>query len=111
MNILFKNLKLLKQCTDSKEMEKAWEEKRAKKIALRLQAIKAAVVLDDLRNAHGHFHELTGDRRGQISCNLDGLYRLILEPADNPIPRKEDGGLDWKEVRTLLVIGVEDYHG
>lgn len=92
-------------------MKKAWGDKRAKKIALRLQAINAAVVLDDLRKAHGHFHELTEDQKGQISCNLDGSYRLILEPADDPVPRKEDGGLDWTEVRTLLVIGVEDYHG
>lgn len=111
MNIIFRTTKLRKQCTDSAEMRKAWGDLRAKKISLRLQAINAAVVLEDLRNTPGHFHELTGDRKGQLTCSLDGSYRLILEPGDDPVPKKEDSGLDWTNVRTLLVIGVEDYHG
>ena len=111
MDILFRTSKLRKQCTDSAERRKAWGDKRAKKIALRLQTIDAADVLEDLRHAPGDFHELRRDRKGQLSCSLDGSYRLILESADDPVPLKSDGGLDWKEVRSLLVIGVEDYHG
>ena len=111
MNIYFTNSKLRKQCNDSAEMKRVWGDRRAKKMMMRLQEIHAAETLDDLSHAHGHYHELHGDRKGQISCSLDGSFRLILKPAEDPPPQKADGGLDRNEVRGLIVIGVEDYHG
>lgn len=36
--------------------------------------------------------------------------RLIFEPADNPIPIKPDGRIDWKKVTAIKIIGVEDTH-
>ena len=51
-----------------------------------------------------------GDRATQLSLDLDGPYRLILSPANNPIPRKEDGGLDWNKVTAVKVIEVTDTH-
>ena len=111
MTILFRTSKLRKQCTVESEMLKTWGIQRSKLIGRRLQAIAAAEVLEDLRNTPGRFHELTGDRQGQLSCSLDGSYRLILVPADDPVPLRGDGGLDWTKVRALLVLGVEDYHG
>ena len=111
MDIYFASAKLRKQCNDSKEMRKVFGTERAKKMVMRLQAIHAAETLEDLRHAPGNFHELTADRKGQISCSLDGSYRLILEPAEDPPPIKEDGGLNWQEVKGLIVKRVEDYHG
>jgi len=37
-------------------------------------------------------------------------YRLIFEPADNPPPTKDDGGLDWNEVTAIRIVEIEDYH-
>ena len=34
----------------------------------------------------GHYHELTGDRKGEWACDLDQPYRLIFEPHEKPIP-------------------------
>ena len=42
--------------------------------------------------------------------DLDHPYRLILEPANVPAPRKPDGGLDWTEITAVMIIGVEDTH-
>lgn len=42
--------------------------------------------------------------------DLDGPYRLIFEPADDPVPTKDDGGLDWSRVTTIRALGVEDTH-
>ena len=50
-----------------------------------------------------------GDRRGQISVDLDHPYRLLFE-ADDPVPTREDGGLDWNRVVAIVVLGVEDTH-
>lgn len=38
------------------------------------------------------------------------VYRLIFEPANDPIPLKEDGGLDWKNITAVNIIGIEDTH-
>lgn len=58
----------------------------------------------------GGCHELTGDKKGQLSLDLDGPYRLIFEPAHNPLPVKEDGGLDWAGVVTVRIFGVANTH-
>ena len=45
----------------------------------------------------------------QFSVDLDHPYRLIFEPEE-PIPRKDDGGIDWSQVTTVVILGVEDTH-
>ncbi len=75
----------------------------------RLADAEAAACLDDMRNLPGKWHELTGDYKGCVACRVSGNWRLILKPAE-PAPMKPDGGLNWKEVVTLRVVGVEDYH-
>jgi hypothetical protein len=35
----------------------------------------------------------------------------VFEPADEPVPKTLDGGLDWENVRTIRILEVIDYHG
>jgi proteic killer suppression protein len=85
---------------------------RAKKYLARLTELKAAECLADLRNVpQADYHELTGDRKGEIACNVDHPYRLIFVPAHNPTPKKEDGGLDWNQVTAVEVTEIVNYHG
>jgi proteic killer suppression protein len=63
-----------------------------------------------MRHVPGRCHEVVGNRAGQLSLDLDHPYRLIFEPANDPIPRKDDGGLDWTKVTAVIIIGVEDTH-
>ena len=68
-------------------------------------------MLEDLRNLPGpHCHELHGNRAEQVSLDLDHPYRLIIVPANASTPRKADGGLDWKSITAVRIIGVEDTH-
>ena len=83
---------------------------RAKKIRQRLDDLYAAVVLEDTRNLPGRCHELKGDRAGQLSLDLDHPYRLIFEPANDPVPQKRDGGLDWTRTTAIVIVDVEDTH-
>ena len=92
-------------------MEKTWGQEQAKRLRLRLDNLHAAEHLGVLRALPGRCHELKGARAGQLSLDLVHPYRLIFEPADNPVPEKEDGGLDWDRVRSVRIIGVEDTHG
>ena len=92
-------------------MEKAWGAERAKQIRRRLDDLRAASSLETMRRLPGRCHELTGDRRGQLALSVGANYRLLFEPAHDPVARKADGGLDWPKVTTIRILGVEDYHG
>ncbi|MCV3211934.1 hypothetical protein OGM63_00065 [Plectonema radiosum NIES-515] len=110
MDIVFKDDKFEKECNNQRLLEKNQGAVRAKRIRRRLDDLRAADVLEDMRNLPGRCHELLYDRAGQLSLDLDHPYRLIFEPANESIPTKPDGGLDWKNVTAVKILGVEDTH-
>lgn len=110
MEIGFRSAKLAKECNDFAASRRANGEQRAKLIRRRLDALRAAVTLDDLRNVPGRLHELSGDRKFQLSLDLDGPYRLILAPDHDPIPARESGGMDWSQISAVTILGIEDTH-
>lgn len=50
------------------------------------------------------------EKAGVLSLDLRHPYRLLFEPADEPVPRKPDGGLAWSRVIAVRILGVEDTH-
>ena len=111
MDILFADKKLEKKCNDFRQLQKAYGKKQAKKIRQRLDELRAAEVLDDIPHLPPpRMHQLGGNRKGQISVDVDHPYRLIFTPANNPVPLKEDGGIDLSKVNIILIQGVEDTH-
>ncbi|MBD1925139.1 killer suppression protein [Trichocoleus sp. FACHB-90] len=110
MDIVFKNSKFEKECNNHRLLEKKQGTDRAKRIRRRLDDLRAAVVLEDMRPLPGRCHELLHNYSGHLSLDLDHPYRLIFEPADEPIPTKIDGGIDWTKVTAVRIIGVEDTH-
>ncbi len=73
--------------------------------------LKAAQNLDDIsRLPPARCHELTGDRGGQLSVDLEHPYRLLFIVADIPHPKKESGGLDWEGVTEIEIIAIADTH-
>lgn len=110
MEVLFESKQLASACSSSKTSVKTFGPGRAKKLQRRLQQLLAASNLEDLRYTPGRCHELHSDRRGQLSLDLDGPYRLIFRPTADPPPRKNDGGLDWASVETVTIIEIADTH-
>ncbi len=110
MEITFETNDLRDKCNSSRLLVKYFGERQAKKIRLRLDDLRAAATLEEMRHIGGRCHELKGDRRGQLSLDLVQPYRLIFEVASEPILRKPDGGLDWKQVTAVRILGVEDTH-
>lgn len=88
---------------------------RAQKIKVRMKELRGASCLHDFwppKSPPSRCHELTqGQRSGQISVDLDHPYRLIFVPANDPVPRLADGGLDWSRVTAIMILGIEDTHG
>ena len=114
MEITFANKKLMKQMNDSREMVKVHGSKRAKKLQIVLTQLHAAPNLGIFAPPYSpphRCHELTGNRKGQLSVDLDHPYRLILKPDHEPMPQRDEGGLDWQAVTKIKIIGVVDTHG
>ncbi len=111
MEIIFKNARLRRDCTEDRWMRRAWGANRTRVLRRRLDQLRAAENLEHLKLAfHRRCHELEGNRAGQVSLDLDGGYRLLLEAAGNPIPQKSDGGLDWPRITAVRILAVEDTH-
>lgn len=113
MEISFRTTKLKKEFCEGRKLQAIHGERRARLIMRRMQELRAAHTLGDFwppYSGPGRCHELTGDRAGQLSLDLDHPYRLIFEPDHNPSPRRTDGGLDWRQVTAVRILGVEDTH-
>ena len=89
--------KELGECLEKPELlERRYGSIRAKYIRRRLDSIRMADSLEQLKGFPGRFHELTGDRKGQWACDLDQPYRMILEPTGE---------------NTATIIEITNYHG
>jgi plasmid maintenance system killer protein len=110
VEITYKYRKLEKQLTQPKELVKSFGQ-LAVKIKMRLKNLTDADNLAIMRTIPAaRCHELTGDRKGELAVNVSGNYRLIFEPLHDPIPKKDDGGLNWEEVTKIQINEIEDYH-
>jgi plasmid maintenance system killer protein len=105
----FEDPELERDCKEQKRLVARFNLQRAKLMRRRLDDLRAAPTLETMRSLPGRCHELKGDRKGQLSLDLDGPNRLILKPHD-PVTLKQDGGLDWKRVVGVRVIEVVDTH-
>ncbi|MFV2072007.1 MAG: type II toxin-antitoxin system RelE/ParE family toxin [Thermoanaerobaculales bacterium] len=110
MEIQFKSSKLRKNYTQAKAIMKTHGPERGKILKRRLFQLQAAPSLAVMKTLPGNCHELSGDRKGTLAIALDGPFRLIFEPAEDPPPALEDGGLDWDAVTAIRILEVENYH-
>jgi len=110
VKINFKSKKLEKQLCIPKEMQKAFGQ-RARKVNQRMKELKAADNLAVMRTIPAaKCHELTQNRKGQLAVTVSGNYRLIFYPDHDPVPSKEDGGMEWNSITIIEIIEIEDYH-
>lgn len=111
MQIDYASSKLDKSCADDRSRTRVFGVNRAKALGRRLSALLAATNLEQLRNTPGHWHELKGDRQGQLAADLDGPYRLILEPVIDGASRTAHAhGLDWSLVTHVRILDITNYH-
>jgi proteic killer suppression protein len=114
MDIKFATKKLEKELNEEKSMMKAHGAIRTKRLKIVLTAMRAAPSLaafaPPMSPPH-RCHELTGNRKGQLSMDLDHPYRLLFQPTHDPLPMRKEGGLDWHLVTAIKIVEIEDTHG
>ena len=81
-----------------------------KKLQQRLFELEAAVTLSDIsRLPPIRCHELV-NRQSVFSVDLEYPFRLLFIPANDPIPQKENGGIDREQVTEIEILSIEDTH-
>ena len=112
MVIFFRTRKLQKVCEDPRTMLKELGQGRAKKFRQRMVELNAADVLADISHLPPpRLHELSGRQKGWFSVDVAHPYRLLFIPADDPVPTKDDGGIDLKAVESIEIVDIVDTHG
>jgi len=110
MKIFYKTKRLAKVLNSSKLIEKKYGGS-AKKIKMRLDDMDAVKNLKELMDLPGRHHALSGDRKGQFACDLEHPFRLIYEPANEPLPIDDDtNALIYSQVTIVEIIEIKDYH-
>jgi toxin HigB-1 len=108
VEVFYADRKLAAMCASMAKMTRTFGTVRARRVAMRLQQLRVAETLAELRLATGRCHELTEDRKGCLALDLDGPYRLVFEPVEWVADIR--GNLDWSAVRAVVVLEIVDYH-
>lgn len=110
MQINYKNKSIEKSLSSPREILANYGT-MAKNVKKRIDDLKAVDTLYDLSLIpQARCHELKGDMKGSLAVDISASFRIIFEPNNSPIPKKEDGGLDWKMITKIKITSIEDYH-
>ena len=108
VDVFYADRQVAKICASEKKMVQKYGKVRANKLAARLQQLRVAESLADLRLVTGRCHELSADRAGQLALDLDGAVRLVFEPDGGEVD--EHGQLLWESVESVVILEIVDYH-
>ncbi len=111
MEVSFSNAKMCKICSSEKQLRSNYGPRMAALVAQRLLELQAAETLEDLKSLPAmQCHELKGKLAGYLAIDLVHPQRLVFKPAHEPVPRLDEGGLDWSQVKAIEVFRIGDYH-
>ncbi len=113
MIIVYRNWKLETLLNTKRELVKTFGKKVARALMMRMDLLRNVDYLAQV--PHGppeKCHELKGNRKGQFAVytGADSGVRLIFKPDHDPLPRKEDGGIDLRQVTAVWIWEVKNYH-
>ena len=111
MDIAFRTRKLQRDFNGEDALQKSYGARMAKVIMTRMAVLHAAHNLGLVPTTPPERrHQLVGDRDEQFAVDLVHPYRLVFEANQEPVPRRDDGGIDTEQVTAITILGVVDYH-
>ncbi|EHL18520.1 hypothetical protein HMPREF9630_00245 [Peptoanaerobacter stomatis] len=116
MDIIYKDAKTEKLCTNLKEATKKLNKDIAIKLMATINFIQSSSNLKDIISYPPyHFHNLSGKREGEFAIDIGGRksgYRLILEPLDKNGERFKPCDIDkvTNSVKIILIVEVSNHY-
>jgi proteic killer suppression protein len=103
VDIIFKTDKIEQLFHDGVALKKKWGQEMARCIRRRLDDLRAAPTLRDVRAIPG---ALTGDaeKLGRLHLAVQPPHGIILEPVDDLAATR--GKVDWTQVTIVRVLGI-----
>lgn len=112
MKVTYKNEKTRKLCEDGTTARRQFGDVAAQQLRKRIRALLEADTLSDISHTPPpRLHVLSGYTVPTYGVVVHRGLRIVLEPADKPLPLLGDGGVDKSNVRSVQIVTVEDYHG
>jgi len=113
LDLFARSRKLRSAIEDDDTCRRRYGPEMAKKIMLRVAALRAAESLADFwppLSPPERCHALKGDRAGTFSVDVKQPYRLLFTPTDEP---EESVGEQerWQLITSIELLGIEDTHG
>ncbi len=108
MDIEFSSSDLQALCEQQRLMTRQLGDNCSRKLRNRLADLRAASNVAELNS--GRPHPLKHDRAGQFALDLFGGKRLVFEPANNPVPTRDDDSIAWDLVTKVRIIFIGNYH-
>lgn len=110
MDINFKTSKLEKTFNSSKKLSIEYGQ-NAEVIMNRMKLFQEVVCLNDVPvTKPPRRHSLKGDRENQFAVDLRQGFRITFCANHDPLPLKEDGGIDLMKVTAITILSVVNYH-
>ncbi len=111
MEITFRTRKLEKAFNSANALEKTYGARMARVMMTRMAVLKAARSLVLVpATPPDRRHQLSGNRNEQFAVDLVQPYRLVFEVNHEPVPRRDDGGIDTERVTAITILDVVDHH-
>jgi plasmid maintenance system killer protein len=106
--------KLRKAVEDKTFAQKQLGIDMAKKLSLRIAALKAATSLADFwppKTPPERCHELQGADLGKFTVDLKQPYRLVFAPVEEKFPQDRSNERErWSLITKINLLSIEDTH-
>jgi proteic killer suppression protein len=114
MIVTVSDRKLRKAVEDAAVAQKRFGVDMAKKLSLRVAALRAAASLADFwppKTPPERCHELQGADLGKFTVDLKQPYRLVFVPVDETSPQDRSNEQErWRQITKINLISIEDTH-
>jgi proteic killer suppression protein len=113
VQISFGSSKIAKLCNEEQLAIRKLGPVGGMRLMQRIDDIASAPNLEVLKLLPGRAHPMTAGARAneeQWTVDLEHPQRLVFIPDHDPIPLRDDGGLDLKQVTAVCIIEVADTH-
>jgi proteic killer suppression protein len=110
MKVIFSNK--LKYLNDETETIRKHGYDNAMKIQNCLDTLKFSKNLFEIFDVHlFRCHLLKGKLKGCYALDLKHPQRMVIKPANDPLPMKANKEIDTSKVNEIEIVQIGDYHG